>query len=115
MLDKVHAFSEPNVRAVAFELFELPVSFVGIVEVVVAPVVRRLADSATTMPDNVLKTAVLRSMRSAVSEVPLTNHARRVTRAGEKIGNGLFIGVHHRSPRTGTERAGDSGVIAGHQ
>ncbi len=115
LLNKADALPEPDIRAIAFEPLELPVPLVGIVEVVVAPVVRSLTDAAATMPDDILKAPVLRSVRGIVAEVPLTNHAGGVPVRAKEIRHRLFVPMHHRAPRTGSVGSGVSRVVARHQ
>ena len=115
LFDEPHALTEPDVGAVALELFELPVPFVGVIEVVVAPVIRGLPNPAATMPDDILKAPVLRTMRSVVAEVPLADHPGHIAGAGKQVCDRLFVPVHHRAPRTGSVTRPCTGVIAGHQ
>ena len=105
LFDEPHALTEPDVGAVALELFELPVPFVGVIEVVVAPVIRGLTNPAATMPHHILKAPVLRTMRSVVAEVPLANHPGSIAVRRKEIRDRLFIPVHHRAPRTGSVSA----------
>src|SRR5210317_2249894 len=74
LFDETHALTEPDVSTVALEFLEFPVPFVGVIEVVVAPVIRGLTNPAATMPHDVLKAPVLRTMRCVVAEVPFADH-----------------------------------------
>ena len=113
--DKAHAFAKPNIGAVALELFELSVSLVGVVKVVVAPVVGGLPDATAAMPDDILKAAILRAMGRVVTEMPFAHHAGGVARVRKEIGDGFFVPMHHRATGAGAEGASVTGVVSGHQ
>ena len=63
LLNKANAFTKPDVRAVALELFEFTIPLVGIIKVVITPIVRCLPDSTAAMPDDILKATILGPMR----------------------------------------------------
>ena len=115
LFDKTHRLGEKYIRAVALKLLEFPVSFVGIVEIGVTPVVRRLPDAATAMPDDVLKPPILRAVWGVVAEVPFTNHSRAIAIFGKDIRNRFLIRVQHRSSRAGAISARSSRVAPRHQ
>ena len=106
---------KPNVGAVAVKLLELPVSFIGVVKVVVPPVVGRLPDSAASMPDDILKSAILWAMGRVVTEMPFPDHAGPIAIPGKDVGDGFLIGVQHGPPRTGPIRSGATGMAPRHE
>ena len=115
VLYKAMSFAKPNVGAIAIELLKLTISFISVVEVVVTPVVRRLPDSTASMPDHILEASVLRSMRRVITQVPLADHSRHVTRIGEHICDCSFVGVQHRPTGTSSIRSRASRIAASHQ
>jgi len=68
--DKVERFVEPDVRAIAFELFGDIVAPIDVVIVIVAPVVGCLTGRAASVSNRFLKTPVVRTKRVALPEMP---------------------------------------------
>src|SRR5688500_9884964 len=70
-LDPRRRLAEPDLGAVAVVPFPGAVVAVGVVLIVVAPVVRRVAYAAAAVGDHLLEAAVLWAVRVGVSQVPL--------------------------------------------
>ena len=101
LLDEAQALAEPDIRAVALEFLQLTISLVGVIEEVVAPIVRDLPDAAAAMPDDILKTIILRTVRGSIAEVPLSKHAGGIAVLGKEIRERAFVRVQHRAPGAG--------------
>ncbi len=67
---EAHGFIKEYIRAVPLEGFRFAIHQVRVVEIIVAPPVRLLPDTATTMTDNSLETPVLRAVREIVPHPP---------------------------------------------
>ena len=78
-LDEFHAFVKPDIGAVTGETPVLAVDDIGIVKIVVAPIIRGLADSAGFVVDGVLESAVFRAEGIAVAEMPFAEQAGGIT------------------------------------
>ena len=86
-LDPVDGVVEENVGAVAGESFAFAVPAVGVVEVVVAPVIRYGADVRGGEPERLLEAAILRAVRVVVAKVPLAEDAGAVALFAEQVGH----------------------------
>ena len=112
---------EPDIRTVSLEFLKPALhvphtrTLIGIVKIIVAPIVRGLPDSTAAMPEDILKSTVLRSMRRIVTQMPLADHSRGIARTRKEVSDRLFIRVHHRTSRAGAVGARGAGVIAGHE
>ena len=114
-LDELHALVEPDIGAEPFETLMLAVDDVGVVEVVVAPVVGRLPNTAGLVIDAVLEAPVFRAVRVAVAQMPLAEHAGGIAVAAEDIGHRDFATAQHVASLNGVPDADAIGIAAGHQ
>ena len=114
-LDKRCRFAKEDVGAITFVFCRHTVAPIGIVEIVVVPPVRALADSAGGVANSIIKTLVFRAQRIIVAEMPFAEHAARIAAFLQYLGDGFFVGVHHGSAHDRVPDAGVGGVAAGHQ
>ncbi|OPZ09032.1 MAG: hypothetical protein BWZ10_02596 [candidate division BRC1 bacterium ADurb.BinA364] len=114
-LDELQGRPEKHVGAVAPIGLPLAVVAQHVVEVIVAPVVRTLADSAAAMDQDLLEAAILRTERIIVAQVPLAEDSRAIARRGKNIGHGRFAGLQHRAPHDGVPNADARRIAPGHQ
>ena len=94
-LNEFHALIEPDIGTEPFEPLMLSARDVGVVKVVVAPIVGRLTNATSLMIDTELEAPVFWSIRVAVAQMPLTEHAGRVAILAEYIGHGDFTAAQH--------------------
>ena len=73
--DEFSESTKPNIRAITFKLFMGSVPFAGIIKIIITPIIRSLPHTAATVPDNFLKSTVLRTMRGTFPKVSFTNHS----------------------------------------
>ena len=111
--DKALARAEEHVRAVALVRGGDAVFEIGVVKVVVAPGIARVADAAAGVVDGFGKAALVRSVGRAVAEVPLAEVASAVARASERVREGPFVGAQQRTAADGVPDAGAVAVVAG--
>ena len=114
-LDEAGGFAKPHIRAVALERRPAVVHEVGVVEVVVAVVVRDLRHAPAAVPDGMLEALVHRPRGIVVAEVPLPEQSGPVAIGGEDLRH------RHLAPMDGgasvrrAVRAGSGGISTGHQ
>ena len=83
--DKFDALIKPVVRAKSLEPLQLAIYPIGIVEIIIAPIVWCLANTARAMIDGVLKAAILGAKWISVTEVPFTEDSSSVTVIAKNI------------------------------
>ena len=83
--DKFDTLIKPVVRAKSLEALQLAIHPIGIVEIVIAPIVWCLANTARAMIDGVLKTAILGAKWISVTEVPFAKDSSGVTVIAKNI------------------------------
>ena len=113
--DKALALAEEHVRAVAFVRGGDAVFEIGVVKVVVAPRVARVADAAAGVVNGFGKAALVRPVGRAVAEVPLAEVASAVARASECVGEGPLVGAQQRAAADGVPDASAVAVVAGEE
>ena len=113
--DEPHRAVEPDVGAVARVLLGLAVVPVGVVEVVVAPEVRRLADAAAAVDQDLLESAILRPEGVVVAEVPFAEDARAVAPRREDIRHRHLVAAEQRPAQDRVPDARAVAVAPGHQ
>ena len=79
LLDELHRFIEPDIRAITGERLWLAVAQVGIVKIVISPIVGRLTDAPAAMDSGDIESPVLRSERIVISQLPLAEDACSVS------------------------------------
>ena len=84
-LDKTHAFSKKYVCTITFELPWDSIHEKGVVEIVIAPDVAGVADNTTRVIDRPFKTAFMRFVGLAVSQVPLAEMTCSISGAAKSI------------------------------
>ena len=104
-LDPVDGVVEENVGAVAGEFFAFAVPAVGVVEVVVAPVIRHGADVRGREPQRLLESAILRAVWVIVAEVPLAEDAGAVALFAEQVGHRREVRPQERAAAAHVDRA----------
>ena len=119
ILHEAQGLIKEDVGAVTLEFFLAYLSvkgtLVGIIKVVIAVVVRGLADAAAFVPEDILEAFVLWAAGGVVAEVPLADHAGAITRLGEVLGDGELISVQVAAAAGSAEGPGAGRVAAGHQ
>ena len=111
--DKAPTLAEEHVRAVALVRGGDAVFEIGVVKVVVAPGVARVADAAAGVVHGFGKAALVRPVGRAVAEVPLTKVPGAVASASERVGEGPLVGAQQRAAADGVPDAGAIAVVAG--
>ena len=111
----VDGMVEENVGAVAGKFFAFAVPAVGVVEVVVAPVIRHGADMRGREPQRLLEAAILRAVRVIVAEVPLTKNTGAVAVFAEQVGHRWEVGPQERAAAADVDRAVARRVESGHE
>jgi len=114
-LDEANRPVKPDVGAIAGVLGRHAVVEIRVVEVVVAPVVRRLADSAATVDQHFMEPLILRPAGVVVAQVPFSKNRGPVAGGREDFGDRHFFRRHDRSPHDRVPHAGAGGIPAGHQ
>ena len=115
LADETYGLVEKYIGAIALEFLGLPVAVIGVVEVVVAPIVRDLSYCATPQTDHIIEALVLGTHGPVVAEVPLAELPGRVTIVLECLRNGISIAAHHGTAEAGTPCAGLLRILTGHQ
>ena len=113
--DKALPLAEEYVRAVALVRSGDAVFEIGVVKVVVAPGIARVADAAAGVVDGFGKAALVRPVGRAVSEVPLAEVPGAVASAGECVREGPLVGAQQRAATDGVPDASAVAVVAGEQ
>ena len=113
--DEAPALAEEHVRAVPLVLRGDAVPEVGVVEVVVAPGVPRVADAAARVVDGFAKAALVRPVGRAVAEVPLAEVPGAVAGPGKRVSEGPLVGAQQRAAADGVPDAGAVAEMAGEQ
>ena len=88
---------------------------VGVVEVVVPPEVRGLADTATLVRHHSLEPSVLRPVRVVVTQVPLPEHPGPVPVGGEDIGKRDLVLAKDGPSPAGCPRTVSDRPVSRHQ
>ena len=89
--DKASALAEEHVRAVALVRGGDAVFEIGVVKVVVAPGIARVADAAAGVVDGFGKAALVRAVGRAVAEMPLAEVAGTVASTSERVREGPLV------------------------
>ncbi len=95
--------------AVPLELLFPAVVEVGIVEIIIAPIIRPLPDSAAAVNQNLPEPSILRPERIIITQMPLTENTSLIPPGAEHIRNSRLMRAeqrpaHNRMPYAGLRR-----------
>ena len=88
---------------------------IGAIKVGVVPKIRRLAHAAAAVPQHLLKSAILRTIRIVVAQVPFTEHAGMITAIAKNFADGHLIMAQHGTTHDRMPYAGAISPAAGDQ
>ena len=108
--NKSHGFPKPHISGIARKFFILSIALVDVIKLIVLPIIGCLPDATSFVPKNLLKTTILWTAGSIVSQMPLGNQTGLVTSIGKVIGDSHFIVVQITPPTTGAVRTGAGGI-----
>ena len=114
-VDEVHAFPEPDIGAVSLVASVFRPGPVAVVDVVVVPVVARVADAAAGMVDHLAEAAILRPIRPRVAQMPLAENAGGVAVGREGVRQGVFVAPQQRAAANRVPHAGTVCVVPGQE
>ena len=84
-LNERHRLLKPDIRAVTIKGLFRTVSEIGVIEIVVAPVIRGLTDAATAVVEGFVETSVVWTEGVVIAEMPFPEHTRLIAVASEDI------------------------------
>ena len=83
--NKIHCFAKENVSAITFELLWLTIVVISVVNIIIALVVRCLADTSSSKINRFLDAFILRPGRGIVAQVLLAEHSCGITIFSENL------------------------------
>jgi hypothetical protein len=89
--DKAEGFGKPDIGTVALIRLITILGPGGIIEVVVAPIVRCVAHPTSTVCHYFLKAPVLRPVRIVIAQMPFAKDPCTIAGAGEEIGHATVL------------------------
>ena len=113
LVDEAGGVVEENIGAESLGGGGLAVVEIGAVEIGVVPIVRRLADAAAAVAQDLLEAAVFRAIGVIVAKVPLAEHASVVAGIAENRSQRDFVGAQHGTAHDGVPDARAIGPMSG--
>ena len=113
-LNKCHRLIKPDIGTVTVKRLFGTVAEIGVVKIVIAPIVRRLTDTAAAVVECLIKASVVWTEGVVIAEMPFPEHTGFIAVASEDIRHRDLVAAEERTSTDGMPHACRVAVVSRH-